>query len=108
VRNQFGYGFGGPILKDKLFFYQSTEFTRVRSSASTISLVPTPQLLAATAPNVQAYFNKYGGTTAPFISNIEQSRPVKCDPCHECMHSLYNPGGSFDTAMGATVPAFGK
>src|SRR5260221_630301 len=60
VRNQFGYGFGGPILKDKLFFYQSTEFTRVRSSASSLSLVPTPELLALTAPNVQAYVTKYG------------------------------------------------
>src|SRR6266446_1625693 len=108
VRNQFGYGFGGPILKDKLFFYQSTEFTRVRSSASTISLVPTPQLLAATAPNVQAYFNKYGGTTAPFISTLSKADLVKCDPVTNVCTPLYNPGGSFDTAMGATVPAFGK
>jgi outer membrane receptor protein involved in Fe transport len=107
VRNQFGYGFGGPILKDKLFFYQSTEFTRVRSSASSLSLVPTPQLLAATAPNVQAYFNKYGGTTAPFISTLSKANLVKCDPVTKVCTPLYTPGGSFDMAMGATVPAFG-
>ncbi len=98
VRNQFGYGFGGPIIKDKLFFYQSTEFTRVRSSASSLSLVPTPQLLAATASNVQAYFSKYGGTTAPFISTI-----TKAD-----IPGKFTPGGSFDMAVAASTPIFGK
>jgi len=73
TRNQFGYGFGGPILKDKLFFYQSTEFTRVRSSASSLSLVPTPQLLALTAPNVQAYFNKYGANSFTFTSTLSKT-----------------------------------
>jgi outer membrane receptor protein involved in Fe transport len=73
VRNQFGYGVGGPILKDKLFFFQSTEFTRVRSSASSLSLVPTPQLLALTAPNVQAYFNKYGANNFTFTSTLAKT-----------------------------------
>ncbi len=33
TRNQFGFAVGGPILKDKLFFFGSTEWTRVRSGA---------------------------------------------------------------------------
>jgi outer membrane receptor protein involved in Fe transport len=73
VRNQFGYGVGGPIVKDKLFFFQSTEFTRVRSSASSLSLVPTPQLQALTAPNVQAYFNKYGANNFTFTSTLAKT-----------------------------------
>jgi outer membrane receptor protein involved in Fe transport len=97
VRNQFGYGLGGPILKDKLFFFQSTEFTRVRSSASSLSLVPTPELLALTAPNVQAYFSKYGGTTAPFVSTITKAN----------IAGKFNVGGPFDTAVGANTPIFG-
>ncbi|HLX82877.1 MAG TPA: TonB-dependent receptor [Terriglobales bacterium] len=33
VRNQFGGSFGGPIIKDKTFFYSSLEFHRLRVSS---------------------------------------------------------------------------
>jgi hypothetical protein len=61
TRNQFGFAVGGPILKDKLFFFGSTEWTRVRSSAAAVAAVPTSQFLALTAPSVQSYFKTYGG-----------------------------------------------
>jgi len=61
TRNQFGAAVGGPILKDKLFFFGSSEWIRVRSSAVSIAAVPTPQFLALTAANTQAFFSQYGG-----------------------------------------------
>jgi carboxypeptidase family protein len=68
TRNQFGYDIGGPIKKDKLFFFQSTEWLRVRSNAVLQAYVPTPSLLAGTAPNVQAYFAAFGNTNFNFAS----------------------------------------
>ena len=47
------------MIKDKLLFFSSTEWTRVRSSGSVINLVPTPQLLALTSPATQTFFNAY-------------------------------------------------
>lgn len=61
TRNQFGFAAGGPIKKDKLFLFGSSEWIRVRSAAVLTSGVPTPQFLSLAAPNVQDYFNTYGG-----------------------------------------------
>ncbi|AXC11618.1 Oar protein [Acidisarcina polymorpha] len=63
TRNQFGFAVGGPILKDKLFFFGSTEWTRVRSAAVSTAAVPTPQYLAVAPANIQAYFAAYGANT---------------------------------------------
>ncbi len=73
TRNQFGFLAGGPIKKDKLFVFGSTEWTRVRSQATESVLIPTPQFLAFTAPNVQSYFNAYGANHAPISSTVSQS-----------------------------------
>ena len=45
VRNQFGGSVGGPIIKDKTFFYFTTEFRRDRSSAPLTGNVLTPDFL---------------------------------------------------------------
>src|SRR5438445_7049480 len=61
TRNQFGFAVGGPIKKDKLFFFGSTEWTRVSSTAVSIAAVPTPQFLALSAANTQKFFADYSG-----------------------------------------------
>jgi len=46
-RNQFGGTFGGPIKKDKLFFFMGYQGTLVRQTPiAAVQFVPTPQELA--------------------------------------------------------------
>ena len=60
TRNDFGFSLGGPIKKDKLFFFNNTEWVRVRSSAPTNYTIIDPASVASLAPASQAFFNAYG------------------------------------------------
>jgi hypothetical protein len=60
TRNQFGFQGGGPIIKNKLFISESTEWTRVRSSSLQTEEVFDPAFIAALPANAQAYFAAFG------------------------------------------------
>lgn len=60
TRNQFGYSLGGPVVKNKLFFFSNTEWTRVRSTATQLAWVLDPAFLAQTAANTQSFFSTFG------------------------------------------------
>ncbi|MFZ0301914.1 MAG: carboxypeptidase regulatory-like domain-containing protein [Terracidiphilus sp.] len=65
TRNQFGYSAGGPIKKDKIFVFESTEWSRVRSAATESEEVFDPAFIALMPSNIQAYYKTYGQTTLP-------------------------------------------
>jgi hypothetical protein len=69
TRNQFGYVVGGPIKHDKLFFLNSVEWTRVRSSATETAAVITPELLALSSSSTQAFYSQYTASNSFTFAN---------------------------------------
>ena len=105
-RNQFGYSIGGhvPTFKDKLYFFQSTEFIRVRSNAPQIAFVPTPEFIAAAAPATQAFFSQFGSLASNATSlgtyNLTQLKALGYNPCTSATAAC--------AALSTSTPLFNK
>ncbi len=112
VRNQFGGSFGGPIIKDKTFFYASFEVHRFRESAPVsgesitsqfLNFVKTGQL--ATFINSAAPCNTVAGgcpllptTLGPVFSSLIAQFPLAVPLVNSTNDCTVNPGPctSFD------------
>ncbi len=107
TRNQFGYAFGGPIKKNKLFFFSSTEWTRVRSAANAITLVMDPAFLAASAPNSQAFFA--GQQLRPGLKVLQTESATDAgfaiDPVTQPNLAAYGPNAPIFDKVSYSVPS---
>ncbi len=70
VRNVFGGSLGGPIVKNKTFFFGALEGIRVRSSGRNFYYVPTSQFSANASDNMNAYLQAGGGLPSPLLSDV--------------------------------------
>ncbi len=112
VRNQFGYSFGGPVKRNKLFFFSSTEWTRVRSVADITAIIPDPALIAAAAPNIQSIFSTYGkiGATTATLATFSRNQltALGSDPCSSASPTggclAYNPNAPMFDLVGYAAP----
>jgi outer membrane receptor protein involved in Fe transport len=110
TRNQFGGSVGGPIKKDKLFFFGNAEWNRIRSSAQQTNYLIDPAFLALAGPATQAYFSKLGivrsgarvVSTIPFVPVTTPLAKSMCTGSDQGT-SAFNTSNGFLTCTG--VPA---
>ncbi len=101
-QNQFGFTLGGPILKNKTFFFGDYEGLRIRQALPQLSTVPTPA--------------EIGGDFSAFLTNTVVAGTVDCngnptyqgeifDPTQAQTSSPYN-GGPCGLPIGTTGPNY--
>jgi len=85
TRNQFGYSVGGPIKKDKLFFFQNTEWIRVRSSATRFVWIATPELVGQAAQETRDFYSAFGDLRPELtiLESLSRNQLIErgFDPC---------------------------
>ncbi len=107
TRNQFGYAFGGPVIKNKLFFFSSTEWTRVRSAATAITLVMDPAFLAASSPATQSVFTNQKLRSGLNLLGTENANDagLAIDPTAQPTLAAYGPNAPIFDKVSYSVPS---
>ncbi|MGI9167614.1 MAG: carboxypeptidase regulatory-like domain-containing protein, partial [Pyrinomonadaceae bacterium] len=98
VFNQFGGSIGGPIIKNKLFFFGVYEGYRQRRFTNRNEQVPTPEFRAsaiAAVPAYKAFFDAFPLPTQPYAVGAQTSAfigttPVTANDNHFVIRGDYN------------------
>jgi outer membrane receptor protein involved in Fe transport len=75
-QNEFGASMGGPVIRNRLFFYVGYEGWRYSKPSQQLTTVPTPAELSgdfSASALPQPLYNPYSGNTQPFYCNASGS-----------------------------------
>jgi hypothetical protein len=106
VQNQFGFAFGGPVIKNKTFFFVDYQGFRQRQGQSFVATVPDDAIrggnFAGTARPIfdPATYDPVTNTRKPFPGNLIPA--ARFNPASVNVLKFYPPGGGQILANGET------
>lgn len=89
--NQFGGTLGGPVWRNRTFFFASFQGTRTRASNTSVVTVPTPEQVRGNFGGINIYdpANVVGGNRQQFANNVIPEN--RMDPVGRKIAALYPP-----------------
>src|SRR5580658_1064832 len=108
--NQFGGSLGGPIQKDKTFFFLDYQAKMQRLGVPFTGLVPTTAMTTPDAAgdynfNLDPFGNPRGSSAFPNLSNPYSQAPFQCVPGTETPEPVASNGSQTAGAVCNTIPA---
>ncbi len=97
-QNQFGATFGGPLVKDRMFYFGSYEGTRIREKLTRLSIIPTPAQIGGDFAGTASISDPASQAEDGSRTRFENDRlpPNRIDPVSSRLIGLYpepNRGG---------------